>query len=150
MGDDVDQITVLLYTPKCFVSIKRFFFSDHLVLICVIIVKCWRSTSIFIYNNHTYQNQTCSYAYWCHGGCDSPNCRNQRTQRPPRLWPLTLRCDLDIDLTSRSRNTAIGCCLLYFTLVPGMIRTFAHFYDLWNSPVTFSFSFCQCHYHSKY
>ena len=58
----------------------------------------------------------------------------QRTQTPPRLWPLTLSCDLDLE--SRSKKL---CRLLYCTLVPGMMSVsvidrelwpLAHFYDL--------------------
>ena len=41
----------------------------------------------------------------------------QRTPTPPRLWPLTLTCD--IDLTLRSRKLIIRCRLLYCAMVPG-------------------------------
>ena len=42
----------------------------------------------------------------------------QRTQTPPRMSPLTLRCDLEL---SKFRKLVIRCQLLHCTLVPGMM-----------------------------
>ena len=51
----------------------------------------------------------------------------QRTQTPPRLWPLTLNCDLD--LKSRSKRLVIR--LLYRTLVPSMMSVSVIVCEIW-------------------
>ena len=75
----------------------------------------------------------------------------QRTQTPPRLWSLTLCCDLD--LKSRSKRFT-RCRLLYCTLVPGIMSVsviacdiwpLVHFCYLWSLPVTFIIR--QGHFH---
>ena len=77
----------------------------------------------------------------------------QRKQTPPRLWSLTLTCDLD--LTSNSKKAyVIKCRWLHCAYVPDMMFVsvivcemwlLVHFCNLWLLSVTFGV--CQGHFH---
>ena len=59
----------------------------------------------------------------------------QKTQTPPRLWPLTLCRDLDLSSRSRMLMLFITCRLLYCTLVPGMMSVGLILYEI--SPLVY-------------
>ena len=54
----------------------------------------------------------------------------QRTQTPPRLWPLTLSFDFDLKVKVKNAYV-IRCRLLYCTLVPGMMSMSVLVCEIW-------------------
>ena len=80
--------------------------------------------------------------------CNENTKRIQRTQTPPRLWPLTLWCDLD--LSSRSRKLmSLDVAYSIVSLVPDMMSMGLILYEIspflyfmW--PVTFTCEFQLC------
>ena len=76
----------------------------------------------------------------------------QRTQTPPRLWNLTLWCDLNLFKVKKAdvyRYRLLHCTLIGTRYdVYGFNIRYHHLFilcDLWPSPVTVSF--CQAHLH---
>ena len=78
----------------------------------------------------------------------------QRTQTPPRLWPLILSCDLDLKSGQKGLFHYMLLIVMYlgtrydvyrFNFLRQITIILFIVLDLWPSPVTFSF--CQDHLH---